>query len=54
MFNVINGQVYTRVQFTVVDIPTLGLLKRLKDEPAFTDLRLVGGTTLALKIEHRR
>ena len=54
MFNVIYRQAYTHVQYTVVDIPTLELLKRLKDEPAFTDLRLVGGTALALKIEHCR
>ena len=42
------------LQYTAVDAPTLELLKRLMEEPAFSNLRLVGGTALALKIGHRR
>lgn len=32
---------------------TLGLLKKLQNEDFFSDLRLVGGTSLALQIGHR-
>jgi len=32
---------------------TLGLLKKLQKEDRFSDLRLVGGTSLALQIGHR-
>lgn len=42
------------LQYTTVDTPTLELLKALMTEPTFSDLRLVGGTALALKIGHRR
>jgi hypothetical protein len=42
------------LHYSAVDAPTLELLKRLMEEPAFSDLRLVGGTALALKIGHRR
>ena len=42
------------LHYTAVDTPTLELLKRLMEEPAFIGLRLVEGTALALKIGHRR
>lgn len=42
------------LQYTAVDAATLELLKGLMNEPAFSGLRLVGGTALALKIGHRR
>jgi hypothetical protein len=32
---------------------TLGLLKKLQKEDMFSDMRLVGGTSLALQIGHR-
>lgn len=42
------------LQYTAIDTATLELLKGLMNEPAFSSLRLVGGTALALKIGHRR
>ena len=42
------------LHYSAVDAPTLELLKRLMEEPAFSGLRLVGGTALALRIGHRR
>jgi predicted nucleotidyltransferase component of viral defense system len=42
------------LQYTAVDAPTLELLTQLMGEPAFSGLRLVGGTSLALQIGHRR
>jgi hypothetical protein len=42
------------LQYSAVDAPTLELLKHLMEVPAFSGLRLVGGTALALKIGHRR
>ena len=42
------------LHYSAVDAPTLELLKLLMEEPAFSGLRLVGGTALALKIGHRR
>ena len=42
------------LHYTAVDTPTLELLKLLMKEPAFSSLRLVGGTALALRIGHRR
>ena len=42
------------LHYSAVDAPTLELLKLLMKEPAFSSLRLVGGTALALKIGHRR
>ena len=41
------------LQYTAIDAPTLELLKRLMDEPAFNGLRLVGGTALSLQLGHR-
>lgn len=42
------------LQYTTVDAPTLELLKKLMNEPAFAGLRLVGGTALALEKGHRK
>ena len=42
------------LHYSAVDAPTLELLKLLMKEPAFSSLRLVGGTALALRIGHRR
>lgn len=42
------------LQYSSVDAPTLELLTQLMGEPAFSGLRLVGGTSLALQIGHRR
>ena len=42
------------LHYSAVDAPTLELLKLLMKEPAFSGLRLVGGTALALRIGHRR
>lgn len=42
------------LHYSAVDAPTLELLKLLMKEIAFSGLRLVGGTALALKIGHRR
>lgn len=40
--------------FETIDPPTLELLKALQTQPAFSKLRLVGGTSLALQIGHRK
>lgn len=40
--------------FETVDAETVNLLKRLQQLPAFSALRLVGGTSLALQIGHRK
>ncbi len=37
-----------------IDTPTLELLNKLMQEPSFYDLRLVGGTALALQTGHRK
>ncbi len=42
------------LHYTAVDSKTLELLKKLQQIPAFSDLRLVGGTALALQIGHRK
>lgn len=39
--------------FETIGSPTLELLKSLQAQPAFKELRLVGGTSLALQIGHR-
>jgi hypothetical protein len=40
--------------YETIDAPTLGLLKQLQQIPAFADLRLAGGTSLALQTGHRK
>ncbi len=40
--------------YQAIDGPTLELLKRLQSIELFKDLRLVGGTSLALQIGHRK
>lgn len=42
------------LHFETIDPPTLELLKALQAQPAFRKLRLVGGTSLALQIGHRK
>jgi hypothetical protein len=42
------------LHFEVIDGPTLGLLRKLLTIPIFRSLRLVGGTSLALQIGHRK
>lgn len=37
-----------------VDAVVLDLLRHIQEKPAFADLRLVGGTSLALQIGHRK
>lgn len=37
-----------------IDSKTLGLLRKLQQIPAFSNLRLVSGTSLALQIGHRK
>ncbi|WP_010419577.1 nucleotidyl transferase AbiEii/AbiGii toxin family protein [Anaerophaga thermohalophila] len=37
-----------------IDAATLELLKQLQAKPAFKNLRLVGGTALALQMGHRK
>lgn len=39
--------------YQTIDSSTLELLKQLQEQPAFKNLRLVGGTSLALQIGHR-
>ncbi len=39
--------------YQTIDSSTLELLKQLQKQPAFKNLRLVGGTSLALQIGHR-
>lgn len=41
------------LHFSTINTPTLELLKRLTLVPEFKNLRLVGGTALALQIGHR-
>lgn len=41
------------LQYHTVDKPTLELLKKLQQTELFSQLRLVGGTSLALQIGHR-
>ena len=40
--------------YQTIDKPTLELLKQLQSIELFNDLRLVGGTSLALQIGHRK
>ena len=40
--------------YETVEPKTLGLLKKLQKIPEFSDLRLVGGTALALQLGHRK
>ena len=40
--------------YKTIDTETLELLKRIQNIPAFANLRLVGGTSLALQIGHRK
>jgi len=42
------------LHYKTIDTKTLELLKKLQNIPMFTDLRLVGGTGLALQIGHRK
>lgn len=42
------------LHYETIDTKTLGLLKRLQQVPAFSNLRLVGGTSLALQMGHRK
>jgi hypothetical protein len=42
------------LHFQTIDTSTLELLKKLQSQPAFEKLRLVGGTSLALQIGHRK
>jgi len=41
------------LHYTTIDTPTLELLTSLMKIPEFADLRLVGGTSLALQLGHR-
>ena len=42
------------LHYKTIDSSTLDLLIELQAKPAFKDLRLVGGTALALQIGHRK
>jgi hypothetical protein len=42
------------LHFETIDLPTLELLIKIQNLSAFTDLRLVGNTSLALQIGHRK
>ena len=42
------------LQLSTIDTATLELLKKLMQFAPFKDMRLVGGTALALQIGHRR
>jgi hypothetical protein len=42
------------LHYTTIDTPTLELLKRLLAFPCFSNLRLAGGTSLALQLGHRK
>lgn len=42
------------LSYQTVEPHTLELLKRLMAEPLFADMRLVGGTALALQYGHRQ
>ncbi len=41
------------LHYNTIEKPTLELLKKLQQTPIFSDLRLVGGTSMALQIGHR-
>lgn len=41
------------LQYKTIEPHTLELLKSLTSEPLFSELRLVGGTALALQYGHR-
>lgn len=42
------------LSYETIEPRTLDLLKVLMQEPAFADMRLVGGTALALQYGHRQ
>lgn len=42
------------LSYSTINPHTLELLKALMSEPAFYDMRLVGGTALALQYGHRQ
>lgn len=42
------------LHYQAIDKPTLELLKQLQSIELFKDLRLVGGTSLALQIGYRK
>ena len=42
------------LHYEAIDLPTLATLKRLLQIELFSELRLVGGTSLALQIGHRK
>ena len=42
------------LHFETIDTSTLELLNAIMDEPMFNSMRLVGGTSLALQIGHRK
>ncbi|MFA7232362.1 MAG: nucleotidyl transferase AbiEii/AbiGii toxin family protein [Victivallaceae bacterium] len=42
------------LHYKTIDTETLELLKRIQNLPVFANLRLVGGTSLALQIGHRK
>ena len=42
------------LSYETIEPRTLDLLKALMQEPAFADMRLVGGTALALQYGHRQ
>ena len=42
------------LHFETIEPATLGLLRKLQDLPILKDCRLVGGTSLALQIGHRK
>ena len=42
------------LHYEAIDPPTLEVLKRLLQIPVFSGLRLVGGTSLALQLGHRK
>ncbi|RLD56450.1 MAG: hypothetical protein DRJ05_11320, partial [Bacteroidetes bacterium] len=42
------------LHYKTINSPTLGLLRQLLEIPEFQNLRLVGGTSLALQIGHRK
>ena len=42
------------LHYEAIDPPTLEVLKRLLQIPVFNGLRLVGGTSLALQLGHRK
>ena len=41
------------LHYETINTKTLGLLKKLQKIPEFSNLRLVGGTALALQLGHR-